>query len=105
MLRLHGAPGGPTSITGTARLALAIFYIVITQLSGHTQVEVARAGRHHPPWNSPLRWPAKATLRLLSAGTYRPRTPNLDFGSSTDSCGRAIFYRDYGEKFDARKGL
>jgi hypothetical protein len=41
VLRLHGAPGGPTSITGTARLALAIFYIVITQLSGHTQVEVA----------------------------------------------------------------
>jgi len=41
VLRLHDAPEGPTSITGTARLALAIFYIVITPLSGHTQVEVA----------------------------------------------------------------
>ena len=35
-LRLHGEPGGPTSITGTARSALAIFYIVTTFLSGHT---------------------------------------------------------------------
>ena len=35
-LRLHGDPGGPTSITGTARFALAIFYIDITFLSGHT---------------------------------------------------------------------
>jgi hypothetical protein len=26
-LRLHGEPGGPTSITGTARFVLAIFYI------------------------------------------------------------------------------
>jgi len=32
VLRLHDAPEGPTSITGTARLALAIFYIVITPL-------------------------------------------------------------------------
>jgi len=45
VLRLHGAPGGPTSITGTARLALAIFYIVITQLSGHTQGEVVSCRR------------------------------------------------------------
>jgi len=30
-----GEPGGPTSITGTARFALATFYIAIT-LSGHT---------------------------------------------------------------------
>jgi hypothetical protein len=43
VLRLHDAPEGPTSITGTARLALAIFYIVITPLSGHTQVEVAKS--------------------------------------------------------------
>jgi hypothetical protein len=28
--RLHDEPGGPTSITGTARFVLAIFYIVIT---------------------------------------------------------------------------
>ena len=28
-LRLHGEPGGPTSITGTARSVLAIFYIVM----------------------------------------------------------------------------
>jgi uncharacterized membrane protein YoaK (UPF0700 family) len=35
-LRLHGEPGGPTSITGTARSVLAIFHIVITFLSGHT---------------------------------------------------------------------
>ncbi len=38
---LHGEPGGPTSITGTARIAPTISYIVITPLSGHTQVEVA----------------------------------------------------------------
>jgi hypothetical protein len=31
-LRLHGEPGGPTSITGTARFMLAIFYIVTTPL-------------------------------------------------------------------------
>jgi len=35
--------GGPTSITGTARLTLAIFDIVISQLSGRTQGEVAIA--------------------------------------------------------------
>ena len=37
-LRLHGEPGGPTSITGKARLVLATFYIVITFLSGHAWV-------------------------------------------------------------------
>ena len=37
-LRLHGEPGGPTTITGKARLVLATFYIVITFLSGHTWV-------------------------------------------------------------------
>ena len=31
-----GEPGGPTSITGTARFVLATFYITITLLSGHT---------------------------------------------------------------------
>jgi hypothetical protein len=31
-LRLHGAPGGPTPITGTARIAPTIFYTVITPL-------------------------------------------------------------------------
>src|SRR5665647_1147307 len=36
-LRLHGDPGGSTSITGTARFMLASFYIVITSLSGHTR--------------------------------------------------------------------
>ena len=35
-LRLHGEPGGPTSITGTARFMLATFYIATTSLSGHT---------------------------------------------------------------------
>lgn len=35
-LEALGEPGGPTSITGTARVAPAIFYIVITSLSGHT---------------------------------------------------------------------
>jgi hypothetical protein len=35
-LRLHGEPGGPPSITGTARSMLAIFYTVTTFLSGHT---------------------------------------------------------------------
>ncbi|MCA1707702.1 MAG: hypothetical protein LC808_32300, partial [Actinobacteria bacterium] len=36
--RLIGEPGGPSSITGTARFELAIFYIVIPPLSGHTTV-------------------------------------------------------------------
>jgi ureidoacrylate peracid hydrolase len=36
-LRLYGEPGGPTSITGTARSALATLYIVITFLSRHTE--------------------------------------------------------------------
>ena len=31
-LRLHGDPGGPTSITGTARIVPTIFYIIITSL-------------------------------------------------------------------------
>ncbi len=31
-LRLHGEPGGPASITGTARFVVPIFYIVITSL-------------------------------------------------------------------------
>jgi hypothetical protein len=35
-LRLHGEPGGPTSIPGTARFVLPIFYIDLTPLSGHT---------------------------------------------------------------------
>src|ERR1035437_10528252 len=35
-LRLHGDPGGPTSVTGTARFVLAIFSIALTLLSGHT---------------------------------------------------------------------
>ena len=35
-LRLHGEPGGPTSITGTARFVLVTFYITTTLLPGHT---------------------------------------------------------------------
>ncbi len=35
-LRLHSEPGGPTSITGTARFVPAIFYITATLLPGHT---------------------------------------------------------------------
>jgi hypothetical protein len=35
-LRLHGEPGGPTPITGTARFVLTTFYIAITLLPGHT---------------------------------------------------------------------
>jgi len=35
-LRLLGDPGGPPSITSTARFMLATFYIVTTPLSGHT---------------------------------------------------------------------
>src|ERR1017187_3404097 len=34
-LRLHGEPGGPASITGTARFVLSIFYIGLTFLQGH----------------------------------------------------------------------
>jgi hypothetical protein len=37
-LRLHGEPGGPTSITGTARFMLAIFYIVTTPLQDTREV-------------------------------------------------------------------
>ena len=37
-LRLHGEPGGPTSITSTARFGSTIFYIVTPFLSGHTAV-------------------------------------------------------------------
>jgi hypothetical protein len=47
-LRLHGEPGGPTSITGTARSVQAIFYIVITFLSGHTEVWSPPGS---PPWS------------------------------------------------------
>jgi len=35
-LRLIGEPGGPSSITGTARFMTTTFYIAITLLSGHT---------------------------------------------------------------------
>jgi hypothetical protein len=35
-LRLHGDPGGPPSITGTARTVPPILYIGLTFLSGHT---------------------------------------------------------------------
>ena len=38
VLRLLGEPGGPTSITGTARFVLGTSYILITSLSGHTWV-------------------------------------------------------------------
>ena len=34
--RLHGEPGGPTSIAGTARSVLPTSYIVVKFLSGHT---------------------------------------------------------------------
>ena len=35
-LRLPGEPGGPTSITSTARSTLTTFYIATSSLSGHT---------------------------------------------------------------------
>ena len=35
-LRLIGDPGGPASITGTARFVTTTFYIVTNLLSGHT---------------------------------------------------------------------
>ena len=35
-LRLIGDPGGPTSITGTARFMTTTFYIATNLLSGHT---------------------------------------------------------------------
>ena len=38
VLRLLGEPGGPTSITGTARFVLGTSYLLITSLSGHTWV-------------------------------------------------------------------
>ncbi|MDQ6725949.1 MAG: hypothetical protein M3066_07280 [Actinomycetota bacterium] len=39
-------PEGHTSITGTARLVLAIFYIVITFLSGHTTSGSSASDQH-----------------------------------------------------------
>jgi hypothetical protein len=40
-LRLCSEPGGPTSITSTARFVLTIFYIVNTPLSGHTTPRIS----------------------------------------------------------------
>ena len=45
-LRLHGDPGGPTSIARRARVALAIFYIVTPSLSGHTIESTFATLRH-----------------------------------------------------------
>ena len=44
-LRLHGEPGGPTSITGTARSVLTTFYIADTFLSGRTSWPYPYQGR------------------------------------------------------------
>ncbi|MDQ1361952.1 MAG: hypothetical protein QOJ44_2329, partial [Acidimicrobiaceae bacterium] len=44
-LRLIGDPGGPTSITGTARFMTTTFYIVITLLSGRTAESAFRDSR------------------------------------------------------------
>ena len=52
-LRLHGEPGGPPSIPDTARFVLAIFYIDITPLSGHT---------HPRTVTPPGRWDTSAPM-------------------------------------------
>ena len=55
-LRLHGEPGGPASITSTARFGSTIFYIVTPFLSGHTAVrEDKESGRIliFPPASEP----------------------------------------------------
>ena len=64
-LRLHGDPGGPTSITNRARIVPAIFYIVITFLSGHTTHWAPASGPNvealawermlHTDWRKPTR--------------------------------------------------
>src|ERR1017187_5472307 len=54
-LRLHGEPGGPPSILGTARFMLAIFYIVITPLSRHTCPQMFTLNRPGCPQGACLR--------------------------------------------------
>ncbi len=64
-LRLHGEPGGPPSIPDTARFVLAIFYIVITPLSGRTTPGCA-------VWPRSITAPLEAVARiLLSRKTVR----------------------------------
>ena len=49
-LRLHGDPGGPTSITGTARIVPTIFYIIIiTSLQDTRGCRKLGRGRCEPP--------------------------------------------------------
>jgi hypothetical protein len=77
--RLHGAPGGPTPITGTARIAPAIFYIVLTQLSGHTQVEVARARLRLPS----AAWGAALGTVILRLGPVISSTVPFTLGAGS----------------------
>jgi len=71
-LRLHGEPGGPTSITGTARFMLAIFYIVTTPLqdtrgAGKTGVPGAvPAGFQNAAMGSDQRFQAAASYSQMS---------------------------------------
>src|ERR1039458_3625821 len=79
-LRLHGEPGGPTSITGTARFVLAIFYIVITFLSGHTTPLRSEAPENEPGQNMLKNW-----LRVIG---MTPRSPNPDCNKAPLIIGR-----------------
>jgi hypothetical protein len=54
-LRLHGEPGGSTSITGTARFVLAIYSITITPLSGHTSGRRIEADQTTPAFDAYVR--------------------------------------------------
>jgi hypothetical protein len=56
-LSLHGEPGGPTSITGTARSVLAILYIVITFLSRHTEFWSPHEDLRESGTLPTMRWP------------------------------------------------
>jgi len=85
-LRLIGDPGGPPSITGTARFMTTTSYIAITPLSGHTAYSgfaiassnyLARAGRlilralRHP---SPGIQTALYSRRItITTGRHSPR--------------------------------
>src|SRR5665213_539778 len=74
-LRLHDESGGPTSITGTARFVLAIFYIVITFLSGHTTPLISEEPLCHRSTPQSARVPHSVLIPMPTS--WRGRCPNL----------------------------
>ncbi len=72
-LRLLGDPGGPPSITGTARFMLTTFYIVTTPLSGRTtEPAICRAWSSRRP-----RRPSAAPL-VLATGSAQSTCQGRD---------------------------